>query len=263
MQNNSLGQALQAMQVCREYMNILQGYVLQHGFSSQSDEIFFFKQIKPKFYYQLIFYHRLYNIEISRPAGSIDDVILYFQNQLNQIRHFFEENKFWYQYYRSGETYLDEKLFLRNGQRFPLSMRMYDINAHPSFSTSVDYIFSRIQANELLAGYLQKALLAGINDNSRALDFVSNQQPLMWTDPKSALIELAYALKSKGSFNNGKANLKEITDYLQTVFNIQLSNPTRDFQEILRRKTGYSNFLDSLRESYLKYIDFLENKDRR
>jgi hypothetical protein len=259
----SLGQALQAMQACRESMNSLQEYVIQNNFSSQSEEITFFKLIKPKFYSLLIFYHRLYNIEVSRPIGSEDDIKIYLQNQLNQIRHFFEENKFWYQYHRAGETYLDEKLFLRNRSQPPLSFRIYDINAHPSFSTGFEYIFSRIIANELLAGYIQKSLLSGQN-SKQELNYISSQpQPLTWTDPKSALIELAYALKSKGSFNNGKATLKEITDYLQQVFEIQLTNPTRDFQEILRRKTGYSNFLDSLRESYLKYIDQLENKDRR
>jgi hypothetical protein len=52
----------------------------------------------------------------------------------------------------------DEKLFLLNRQASSLSFRIYDINAHPSFSTGFDYIFSRITANELLAGYLRKTL---------------------------------------------------------------------------------------------------------
>lgn len=259
----TIGQSLQAMQACRETMNILQEYVIQNSFSSQMEEITFFKEIKPKFYSLLIFYHRLYNIEVSRPIGSEEEIKMYLQNELNLIRRFFEENRFWYQYHRAGETYLDEKLFLRNRKEPPLSFRIYDINAHPLFSTGFEYIFSRITANELLAGYLQKCLMSGVNDK-QALNFISSHpHPLTWTDPKSALIEFAYAAKAKGTFNNGKASLKEITDYLQHVFNIELSNPTRVFQEILRRKTGYTSFLDSLRESYLKYIDQLENKDHR
>jgi hypothetical protein len=259
----SLGQAQQAMQACRDSMNLLQEHVLQNAFSSQSEEITFFKEIKPRFYSLLIFYHRLYNIEVSRPVGSEEDSKIYLQHQLDQIHHFFEDNKFWYQYHRARETYLDEKLFLRNRQGSPLSFRIYDINAHPSFSTGFDYIFSRITANELLAGYLRKALLPKVEDK-QGLNFITPQpRPLTWTDSKSALIEFAYAAKAKGIFNNGKATQKEITDYLQVVFNIVLTNPSRDFQEILRRKAGYTNFLDSLRESYLKYIDHLENKDHR
>jgi hypothetical protein len=259
----TIGQSLQAMQACREAMNILQEHVIQNSFSSQVEEITFFKEIKPKFYSLLIFYHRLYNIEVSKPIGSEEEIKIYLQNELNLIRRFFEENRFWYQYHRAGETYLDEKLFLRNRKEPPLSFRIYDINAHPLFSTGFEYIFSRIIANELLAGYLQKSLMSGISDRQGLNLISSHPQPLTWTDPKSALIEFAYAAKAKGVFNNGKASLKEITDYLQFVFNIQLSNPTRVFQEILRRKTGYSNFLDSLREYYLKYIDQLENNDHR
>jgi hypothetical protein len=259
----SLGQAQQALQACKDSMNSLQEYVIHNGFTTQSEEVEFFREIKPRFYSLLIFYHRLYNIEVSRPVGSEEDITIYLQSQIDQTRHFFEENKFWYQYYRSGETYLDEKLFLRNRQGSPLTLRIYDINAHPKFSTGFDYIFSRIKANELLAGYLRKALLPKGTDK-QGLNFITSQpRTLTWTDPKSALIEFAYAAKAKGIFDNGKATLKEITDYLQVVFNIQLTNPTRDFQEILRRKGGYTNFLDSLRESYLKYIDRLENKDHR
>jgi hypothetical protein len=259
----TLGQTLQAMQACKDSMSILQDSVIQNSFSSQIEEINFFKEIKPKFYSLLIFYHRLYNIEVNRPLGGDEEIKVYLKNQLDQIARFFEENRFWYQYHRSGETYLDEKLFLRNRQGPPLSFRIYDINAHPLFSTGFEYIFSRIIANELLISYLKKSLLSGVGDK-QGLSFISSQHQLLtWTDPKSALIEFAYAAKAKGIFNNGKATLKEITDYLQLVFNIQLSNPTRDFQEILRRKTGYSNFLDNLRESYLKYIDQLENKDHR
>lgn len=259
----SLGQAQQAMQACRDSMNILQEHILQSAFSNQSEEITFFKDIKPRFYSLLIFYHRLYNIEVSRPIGTEQDNKIYLQHQLDLINHFFEDNKFWYQYHRAGETYLDEKLFLRNRQGSPLSFRIYDINAHPSFSTGFDYIFSRIAANELLAGYLRKALLPK-SENQQGLNFITSQpRPLTWTDPKAGLIEFAYAAKAKGVFNNGKATLKEITDYLQLVFNIQLPNASRDFQEILRRKIGYTHWIDGLRESYLKYIDQLENKDHR
>jgi len=71
---------------------------------------------------------------------------------------------------------------------------------------------------------------------------------------------MAYAYKAKGSFNNGKATLKEIFEYLQWVFNIVLTNPSRDFQEILRRKSGYTIYIDGLKEDYLKYVDEIQSR---
>jgi hypothetical protein len=256
----SLGQAQQALQACKASMNLLQEHVIQTGFSSESEEIFFFKEIKPRFYSLLIYYHRLYNIEVSRPVGSEEDIKNYYRSQLNKVYHFFEENKFWYQYHRSGETHLDEKLFLRTREGSTLSFCIYDFNAHPLFATGIDYIFSRIIANELLADYLRKALLPMANEK-QGVHFKA--RPLTWTDTKSALIEFAYAAKAKGVFDYGKATQKEIIDYLQDVFNLQIKNPTRDFQEILHRKGGYTLFLDSFRESYLKYIDQLESEGRK
>jgi hypothetical protein len=78
---------------------------------------------------------------------------------------------------------------------------------------------------------------------------------MTWTDSKTSLIELAYALHATGSFNNGKAGLKQVTDYLQTPFHVDLGNTSRTFQEILARKRGYTNFLDRLRYRLLQRIE--------
>ena len=38
---------------------------------------------------------------------------------------------------------------------------------------------------------------------------------------------------------------------------------TRDFQEVLRRKTGYSIYLDGLKERYMQYIEDIETRETR
>ncbi len=263
--SNLSQQARKSIVVCSELMNELQTHILSHNFSSQEEEIFLFKEIKPKFYGRLIYFHKLYNIEVGLPVGGSTDVKAHFQKELEKIRIFFEENRFYYSYHRNQETFLDDKLFTRNRQGVFLTSHIYDINANPAFSTKYDYVFSRIFAHELLSDYINKRLSALNTENipSSTKETPSPTKALTWTDSKVALIELAYAFKSKGIFNNGNATLKDITDFLQTAFNIELTNPSRDFQEILRRKTGYTSFLDNLRESYLKFIDTIESKDRR
>lgn len=62
-----------------------------YKFKSEMDEIFFFKIIKPKFFSKLIYYRKVYNIEMMRPNGQ--DCVLknYFINELNQLENFYPE----------------------------------------------------------------------------------------------------------------------------------------------------------------------------
>ena len=50
-------------------------------------EIIFFKIIKPKLFSKLIYYRKVYNIEMMRPNGQ--DCVLknYFINELNQLEN--------------------------------------------------------------------------------------------------------------------------------------------------------------------------------
>jgi hypothetical protein len=83
---------------------------------------------------------------------------------------------------------------------------------------------------------------------------------LRWTDAKQGLIELIYALKEKGAFNDGKADLYKITGYFEEVFSIKLGNISSNFQKVLSRKTGYTNYIDKLKDKLLGRIDDIEDK---
>jgi hypothetical protein len=78
---------------------------------------------------------------------------------------------------------------------------------------------------------------------------------LQWTDPAAALAELIYALYANGSFNHGQATLKEITEYCQQVFHINLGNIYRVHQDALYRKSGITAFLDRLRKKLEDFDD--------
>lgn len=252
--------ARMGLKVCQSFFKKLEESVRNDQFEDPEDEIFFRKEVKPKIFSRLIYYYKLFNIEVARPVGHTDDQIAFLQKELDQIKEFFEDNKFFYKYFRSGETYLDEKLFLQGDESNAVSLELY-IHSTPAFTTHFDYIFSRILANEMLLAYLNKAIDA-LRGKSAPQEKTNGQpvKTLAWTESKSALIELIYAFKARGSFNNGKATLKEITDYLQLVFHVEITNPSRDFQDILSRKRSYTVYLDALKESYLKYIDAIDDK---
>ena len=75
---------------------------------------------------------------------------------------------------------------------------------------------------------------------------------LHWTDSKSALIELIYALYAKGSINNGDLDIRELTRYFEGLFNVKLPDVYRTFQDIKLRQNP-TKYLNSL-------ISSLENK---
>ena len=64
-----------------------------YKFKSEMDEIFFFKIIKPKFFSKLIYYRKVYNIEMMRPNGQ--DCVLknYFINELNQLKSYIAQRQ--------------------------------------------------------------------------------------------------------------------------------------------------------------------------
>ena len=73
------------------------------------------------------------------------------------------------------------------------------------------------------------------------------QSNLHWTAKKIDLIELIYALHESKVFDNGNADIKEITHVFEKAFQIDLGdNITRSFIDIKNRKTDQTRFLNQL-----------------
>lgn len=76
-----------------------------------------------------------------------------------------------------------------------------------------------------------------------------------WTGSKVALVELLYALHTEGVFNNGTSDLKDIAEYFENIFNIDLGQYHRAFLEIRMRKSDQTKFLNSLKETLIKRME--------
>ncbi len=223
-------------------------------FATAAEEINFFKEIKPRFYSKLIYYLKIFSIETRRPAGSQKAEEKFLQKEMQKLTHFFDNNLEFYQYYRTGATYLDEKYFLRGNQDLYFTLDPHYFNTDPSFCSSHDYKVSKLIAHEQLRCYL----IAALEQNNRLPEQVSRSMAkpvLTWTGSKTALIELLYALQSTGVFNQGAADVKQIASFFQEAFAIELGNYYRTFQEIRIRKGSRTHFLEQLTERLLKRMD--------
>ena len=225
---------------------------------SQEQEIDFFKNIKPKFTSKLIYYNAIYKIETKKPHGGERIVKKYINNELEKLKRYFDSNLDFYRYYRTGSNYLDVKYFTRGKFDIKLALDSFYFEADHSFSTSHDFKVAKIMAHDLIQVYLEDKLLIMENKEPREKSQVNHKLKQNWTGSKVALLELLYALHTEGVFNNGTSDLKDVAEYFETVFNIDLGQYHRTFLEIRMRKSEQTKFLNSLKE---KLVKRMENTD--
>lgn len=253
--DNPIQKCEKAIEVILTSIANLKKVVLKSNFKSEQEEIHFFKEIKSQFTSKLIYYNVLYKIEMKRPNGGNRILKKYYNNELLKLKAFFDNELEFYKYYRSGNSYLDYKYFLRGKFDIKLSLDSYYFEADTDFSTSHDFKVAKILVNDLLQLYLENQLIMIENkDNSEKSQRKPNIK-LMWTGSKVALIELLYALQSEGVFNNGAVDLKDIAEYFEQIFEIDLGQYRRAFLEIRARKSDRTKFINSLNETLLKRMD--------
>jgi len=237
-----------------ECLSDLKEYVLKREFKNTDEEIRFFKYQKPAIVAKLIYYNAVYKIETKKPYGA-KPIRKYLNKELKKLKRFFDSNLDFYKYYRSNNSFLDEKMFLRGNHDIKLWLDTYYFQSDQSFSTSHDYKVAKIIANDLIQVYIEDQLYHKFQK-----DKSKTQKRLKWTGSKVALIELVYALHYQGVFDNGNNDIREVAQYFESAFGIDLGNFYQTYLELRNRKMNRTKFLDTLREVLLKKMDEQDGK---
>jgi hypothetical protein len=248
----------QAITIILESINELKKATIKSNFKSLNEEIQFFKDIKPKFTSKLIYYNTIFKIETKKPHGGERILKKYLNNELDKLKRYFDNNLDFYKYYRTGSNYLDHKYFSRGKIDIKLALDSFYFEVDHSYSTSHDFKVAKIMAHDLIQVYLEDQLLMLENKEPKEKSQVNPKVKQTWTGSKVALIELLYALHTEGVFNNGSSDLKDIAEYFENIFNINLGQYHRAFLEIRMRKSDQTKFLNALKE---KLIKRMENTD--
>ncbi|HVM86874.1 MAG TPA: RteC domain-containing protein [Puia sp.] len=251
-ENQNIIQAAKlAVLTTKRCMTDLKSYVLAHPFESPEEEVHFFKTIKPRFYACMLYYSRLYQIELDKPVGGHESVKSYFIEEIKKINCFFEDNKEFYRYLRSGATYFDQVYFVRENQNDTVLHDSLSLQWDTQFSTAYDYKLARIESDKMLCDYFMEAIqIPKSNEDNR-----QTKNKLQWTAQKSGLVELLYALHASGVFNNSPLEIKTVANYFSEVFDISLGNIYKTYEEIRLRKKNRTSFLDSLRNNLLRKME--------
>ena len=237
--DNEIKRCEKAIEIILKAKESLRNVVLKNQFKSQDEEIQFFKEIKPQFTSKIIYYNSILKIEMKKPSGGNRVLKKYYNNELIKLKSFFDNELEFYKYFRSGNNYLDYKYFLRGKFDVKLALSSYNFETDTNFSTSHDYKVAKILANDLIQLYLENKLIMIENKGTTEK---SQRQPnikMMWTGSKVALTELLFALHTEGAFNNGAADLKDIAEYFEHIF------------EIKARKNDRTKFITTLNEKLL------------
>ncbi len=224
----------------------LKEFVLKHDFKNMEEEIHFFKHQKPVIVAKLIYYNAIYKIETKKPNGT-KPIRKYLNEELSKLKRYFDNNLEFYKYYRTNNSFIDDKLFIRGKYDIKLSLDTIYFETDHRFSTIADYKAAKILANDLIQVYIEDQL----NNNNQNKQ--SDKSSLNWAESKTALTELIYAMHSQGAFGN--ADIIAIAKTFESTFNISLGDFYHTFMELKARKINRTKFLDSLKESLLKKMD--------
>lgn len=245
-----------AIGIILKYISKLKAFINSNKFSDKEEEIDFFKQLKPKFYSKLIYHQKMIEIQSYLPLATLNDIKTYYLNELRKINNYINRYHEFVTYYRSKATSFDEIYFLRKEPESWLLLNFEDYETDLNFTTIYDHKLSKIIALELLSEFIKSTVAKleiqhDVSGGQKSL----TQTNLNWTGSKVALVELLYALQSAGSCNNGKIELKQLANQFEKVFNIELGNYYRVFQEMRIRKINRTTFLDQLKDRLTQRMD--------
>lgn len=254
---NSLSMVHRLQAVLNDLKTKLQTY----SFPAKEDEITFFKTQKPEILVRLLFFYKIYRIETQCPNGSDDVIRSYINRELDNLTYFFNRNLDFYQYYRSHSTLYDEYYFVRGKSDLRLCTDSAQFDKDPNFSTGYDYKVAKIIANEMLRIYLNKRLVK-LETNTQVENNLQKclKYPFRFTGKKVFLIELGYSLVSSGDINNGNVEIKEMMNFLGTVFQVELGDYYAAYIAMKERKKDRTAYLSRLQDSLVKRMDEDDSK---
>lgn len=255
-EKNILKRALAASDMLEVIFGQLKEFINRYVFPSEEDEIRFFKEVKPRIFCYLLYYRKVYNIEMNLPMGTEQERTRYLDGELDVIQQFIAKRLDFYRYMRSGATHLDRQYFLRGESNARLQyLDSFYFERDPTFSTPGDFRVAKILANDMLQLYLREEL-----EKIRLNRFTLCETPEVrldtprWTGPKAGLYEILHSISAMGSVDNGDISVNRLVQHFERMFDIRLGNPSRALNEMKFRKNP-TEHLDRMKEALQKKMD--------
>lgn len=205
-----------------------------YTFSSTDEEIKYYKYEKPKFLKYGFYYGTLYDLEVWIPFGSKDLKNEYYLKAANDLNRFYVLHKEMVVYMRMNRCEDDSTIFVKESPN--------------------NHIFAVIEATIMMERYLNS-----VNEAREAEESIKNFPLITWTGTLASLVLLIKALVLSKSINNGNVTIVELVNYFQVMFNVDLKDHYRKYNEVKNSKDP-TKFLDYLIELIEMDIDESDEK---
>ncbi|XHR94297.1 RteC domain-containing protein [Mucilaginibacter sp. UC70_90] len=248
---NKLQLAQRSLLLCDEILKRLKEYMRTYIFKDATEEILFFKEIKPSFQRELYYFEELYFIESHKPVGTEESIRRYLEYKLNRINDYFEQNRIFYNYYLSGAENNDLNYFVRSPLMPVSHLPVYAHDLDAKFSTPYSCKLAKFQAFEQARHYLNRAL-SGPVVASGSEDL--GQDPPVWNGNKNGIVEVAAALYYSGVVNYGKGGFNKFVQQFAGFFNTPVGNVPRIMYGFSLRKKDEAPFLNFITGGFVRMI---------
>ncbi|WP_273276182.1 RteC domain-containing protein [Maribacter polysiphoniae] len=252
---HSMEQSRKSIALCRKLLNTFKKKVVVNGFTSISEEINFFKNIKSVPLSQLVYHKEIYRLELSQPKADKKQIKHFIQNHIQRLNHFFLSHIDFGQYLELGDTHLDTYYFTRKKvESIPISSTFLYVE-DPEFSTPRDLMLAHFKAYGLVTVYLQQKLMHLKNDDLYKNISSNSFEKLPWPFTNTDWVELVYALSISGMAKRNNLSIMKVSNIMQEVFEFTPKDLYKTFQDIKARKISRTLFLDQLTTSLLTEME--------
>ncbi|TXH58761.1 MAG: hypothetical protein E6Q89_02930 [Bacteroidia bacterium] len=241
----------QCKMILLEHYRELQSFEETYSFKNEHEDIRYFKHLKPQILSELMYCNKITKmIHFSQlPCLEISEKHLNYE--LKKVSDFYETHIEFISYMNSDLTFSDESLFLRKNVNLSAIPSYLLLREDAKQITNGGHLVVKLLLNTKLYKFIQNKLNGEpVNKNG-----ITIKSDFLWTAPKSALIEVIYALYYKGVINNGSAEIKQLVHGFEVFFNVELGDPYRHFVNIKQRKKTTATFLESLTDSLIKHMN--------
>lgn len=241
--------------VCTKLLGQFKKEIINKGFDSISDEIYFFKHTKQIPLRHLIYFSEIRSFEIQFPKADKNCQRKFIRKKIQKVNRFFIYNLDFTQYTDSEETHFDKEYYTRD------YMDSYHITTSkfyfqdPDFFTPRDMLLGKFRAYNRLVAYLDNRLHNLEFPLSPTKIAFNNTEKLIWPFTNTDWVELVYALSSAGVSKQNSLSITKMSKMMQEIFDFTPKDIYKTYQNIKNRKNSRTLFLDDLTTSLLSEMN--------
>jgi hypothetical protein len=251
-ETETLAGVYRAIDFIKNTLADIKQYAREHIFPDRAEEINYFKLLAPPVYGRLFYFMKVAEVGIEALHSNEERMEAFLNLELAKTEQFFFKHAEFCQYYHQGQTFMDDRIFIRDPRENSM-LDCVEVFMAEDFCVGC-YWAALLWANRELKPYYHERLRK-LKQPECGSGSAEALPVLEWTDSQTDLVELIYALYVKGSFNNGKAKLKEIAAWVEAHLNTDVGNYYNTIKEIGNRKKGQVKYLDDLRDRALRRLD--------